>query len=181
MRRRSLAVAVAGIALIATSTAGGAAPEPQGPPPADECGLGSPCDCRIAGSGSTPSTPPANVDTWSFHASPHRRTGHIRGSVTHTTAAGDILEGEVTFLICRADGGGGPGRPTGGGNLSDWGGVGRWNSVPGHEFRVHAEDRGEPGDDDFYTITITDSDGSRVYFAGGGLVDGNVQILPLRP
>jgi len=146
-----------------------------------QTGLGTPAPCMVTGGGAIDPAADGHVDEWGGNARPHPVTGDVMGRLSHTTAAGDTLEGDVEFLLCRSNGGGGPGVPPADANLSDWGGTGSWNGAPGHGFRVHAEDRGEPGGDDFYSLTVTAPDGSLVYFAGGTLVGGNFQIHRLHP
>jgi hypothetical protein len=152
--------------------------------------LGTPPACAVAGEGSIDPEEDGEIDTWSGRARVHSTTGAVFGTLTHTTFEGDVFEGMVTFLRCRSDGGGGPGAPPAHANLSDWGGTGRWNGMPGYDFRVHADDRGEPGDRDFYSITVTDPElcsvvadpnDCLIYYAGGRLVAGNFQIFPVHP
>ncbi|MDQ3035007.1 MAG: hypothetical protein M3Y87_21550 [Myxococcota bacterium] len=57
------------------------------------------------------------------------------GAWSHTTSSFDHLVGEPDSLVCRINGS----------TVADVDGVGTWNGAAGHFFRLHVQDRGEPG------------------------------------
>jgi hypothetical protein len=78
-------------------------------------------------------------------------------------------------MECRREGGI-PDPPPAPWNVCQIEGEGTWNGDP-VLFRVTVKDLGEPGIDDFYSIVVLTPALGFVYFVGGTLAHGNVQIL----
>jgi hypothetical protein len=129
-------------------------------------------------------------DNFGGNAKP-RKDGTIQGQWNHVDHGGRHVHGPVRYLVCREVPGAGPGQPGGKKGLTAnqvlFGGPARVNEgagfVDGYWYDVVAEDHGEPGRDDAYTLTLrkeadpaTGTSGAVVYTVSGKLTGGNVQI-----
>ncbi len=85
-------------------------------------------ECSVIGSGT--------IETGStFAGDVHDEGGIAVGAWSHETAGADMFVGDPASLICRLNGA----------IVADVEGTGTWNGVAGHRFRLHVQDRGEPG------------------------------------
>ena len=119
------------------------------------------------------------------------KSGAIRGRWTHVDhVSGDVLHGEVKYLVCRHVDEPGPGNPGGKNKGFDqnqvfFGGEARWAKDETVWFDVMAKDHGEPGKTDEYVITIRrladaakGQSGTIILETGGTLSGGNIQLHP---
>ena len=137
---------------------------------------GSPNSCSVKGGGRL-----AAGDTFGGRATETGEGEDASGHWTHHAPDGSQLQGDVDSASCRADGGGPPEPPNDTeANLADLTGTGTWNGEPAL-WRVHVEDRGEPTENDFYSIAIfAEDETTLLYSADGFLVGGNIQLLSCR-
>ena len=110
-------------------------------------------------------------------------SGLVDGEWNHVTFDGDHFHGDPDFIVCYRDSRGGPTPPRAIPNNADFGGMGTWNGEEGYYFEVHIEDRGEPGEHDYYKIWVyqADNGGHTVYYSEGYVEHGNLQIHPPNP
>jgi len=107
------------------------------------------------------------------------------------TATFNFHSHDAHVIQCIDDGGDGPCNPKGDANIILFGGTGTYNFGTGSRdedaiWTARAEDRGEPGRQgsqtggcgsaDFYSINVTQPDGTPVFSAAGYLDGGNIQI-----
>ncbi len=157
-------------ALIATMAALATLPLLSGSASALE---GSSPRCFITGGGTV------DRDNFGGHAASYRNRPAIEGEWTHRTADGRTLHGDVDDLLCERNGGE-PAPPAVLFSVARFGGTGTFDGQA-VLWSATAQDHGEPGDDDRYTILITDLDGAVIYTIGGILDSGNFQIHPTNP
>jgi len=170
----------------------GTHPSPCGacvPDGGDGCDCVPPKDggCWVTGGGFVTTS---GRDNFGGNAKP-RKDGTIQGQWNHVDHGGRHVHGPVTYLVCREVAGAGPGQPGGKKGLTAnqvlFGGPARANDgsgfVDGYWYDVVAEDHGEPGRDDAYTLTLrkeadpaAGASGTVVYTVSGKLTGGNIQI-----
>lgn len=150
--------------------------EPDGEyPPKHRCEPPKPVGrCWITGGGQLVR------DAFGGNAKPFR-DGSVDGQWNHVTAGGDHFHGQPDTIACSDAGPPGADHPVVEFNQADFSGSGTWNGASGYTFEVTVIDHGEPGRDDFYSLTVFDSGGGVVYTIDGTISRGNIQVHPPNP
>lgn len=165
------------------STCGACVPEGE----EGDCVPPSAGGCWVTGGGFVDSND--GKDNFGGNAKP-MKDGRVQGNWNHVDhGGGHHAQGKPAYIVCRHVDGAGPGQPGGkkGFTMNQvyFGGPASWDLEEGHWFDVVAKDRGEPGREDTYHLTVrkmvdltTMTSGAVVYEVSGTLGGGNIQMHP---
>jgi hypothetical protein len=132
-------------------------------------------NCNVLGGGRL-------ADGSSLEVSVRTIDGQARGTAQFATSAGRFL-GDVVFVNCRRDGGGGPGVPGEfSPNIAEFEGSGTFDGVPGYDFVCTVHDHGEANIQvrlpDEFVCVVASGESAVVSQDSGLVVAGNFQLLP---
>lgn len=137
---------------------------------------------RMQGGGHVDTTTPARRNEFDFTVNERMggpESARLRVRINERQPGGSkdrFVSRAVTAIVFSDAPSVSPGkRPSSGVDTVMFSGFGDWNGAPNHTYEVQASDRGEPGRNDTFAITITAPGGAVVASFSGTLSGGNIQ------